>query len=27
MTGNNPRICLRVIRPSVPHSGQARTAQ
>src|SRR6476646_712410 len=25
--GTTPRICLRVIKPRVPHSGQERTAQ
>src|SRR5215469_1262789 len=27
ITGSNPAICLRVIRPSVPQEGQERTAQ
>ena len=26
MTGNNPAICLRVIKPNVPQDGQDRTA-
>jgi hypothetical protein len=27
ITGSKPLICLRVIRPSMPHEGQANTAQ
>jgi hypothetical protein len=27
ITGTTPRICRLVINPSVPHSGQERTAQ
>jgi hypothetical protein len=27
IVGNNPAICLRVIKPSVPQEGQESTAQ
>jgi hypothetical protein len=27
ITGSKPAICLRVIKPSVPHVGQDNTAQ